>query len=271
VALALHEVGPVDPGRHDVDEHLARPGDRVRRRSPAQHFRPAGGVQRYRVHGREGSAVEHWPLRHLILRTPRLELRPDDDAGLDELVDVAYEGVHAPEEMPFAVAWTDADPRYLGRGVLQYYWSERAALTPERWSVHFLVRIDGRVIGTQALSAREFAITREAHTGSWIGLRHQGRGIGTEMRAAVLLFAFDHLGAQVARSGANTENPRSLGVSRRLGYRRDGTETVVRRGRRTEDARLVVTPPTLVRPGWTLEVEGYGADCRALLGGISPG
>ena len=91
------------------------------------------------------------------------------------------------------------------------------------------------------------------------------------MRAAVLLFAFDHLGAQVARSTANTENPRSLGVSRRLGYRRDGTETVVRRGRRTEDVRLVVTPPTLVRPEWTLDVAGYGEDCRALLGGISRG
>ena len=91
------------------------------------------------------------------------------------------------------------------------------------------------------------------------------------MRAAVLLFAFDHLGAQVARSAANAENPRSLGVSRRLGYRRDGTETVVRRGRRTEDVRFVVTPPTLVRPAWTLEVAGYSEECRALLGGISRG
>jgi RimJ/RimL family protein N-acetyltransferase len=198
-------------------------------------------------------------------------LRPDDDAGLHELVEAANEGVHPPEEMPFAVPWTDSDPRYLGRGVLQYYWSERAALAPAHWSVHFLVRLDGRVIGTQALSAREFTITREVYTGSWIGLRHHGRGIGTEMRAAVLLFAFDHLGAEVARSAANTANPRSLGVSRRLGYGRDGTETVVRRGRRTEDVRLVVTPPTLVRPEWTLDVAGYEEDCRALLGGISPG
>ena len=34
-----------------------------------------------------------WPLRHLVLRTPRLELRPDDDAGLLELVDLAHEGI----------------------------------------------------------------------------------------------------------------------------------------------------------------------------------
>ena len=37
---------------------------------------------------------EPWPLRHLVLRTPRLELRPDDDAGLLELVEEAYRGVH---------------------------------------------------------------------------------------------------------------------------------------------------------------------------------
>ena len=40
------------------------------------------------------------------------------------------------------------------------------------------------MIGTQKLGARDFAITREVDTGSWIGLRHQGQGIGTEMRAA---------------------------------------------------------------------------------------
>lgn len=215
--------------------------------------------------------VEHWPLRNLVLRTPRLELRPDDDAGLDELVTEAYAGVHRPEEMPFGVPWTDADARFLGRGVLQHYWSQRAALTPESWAIHFLVRFDGRVIGTQKLGARQFAIVREVDTGSWIGLRHQGRGFGTEMRAAVLLFAFDHLGALAARSSAFADNASSHGVSRRLGYCRDGSETFARRGAPVEHVRLVVTPDTLVRPSWTPAVAGYDEDCRALLGGISPG
>jgi RimJ/RimL family protein N-acetyltransferase len=215
--------------------------------------------------------VEHWPLRHLVLRTPRLELRPDDDAGLDELVAVAYDGVHPPAEMPFARPWTDADPRFLGRGMLQHFWAERAALAPEDWRIHFLVRLDGRVIGTQRLAAHDFAVTREVDTGSWIGRRYQGRGIGTEMRAAVVLFAFDHLGATAARSAAFPDNPSSYGVSRRLGYRRDGTETLARRGRPVEQIRLLVMPSTLVRPEWTLAVEGYGEECRALLGGISRG
>jgi RimJ/RimL family protein N-acetyltransferase len=91
------------------------------------------------------------------------------------------------------------------------------------------------------------------------------------MRAAVLLFAFDHLGTRSARSGAFADNPASAGVSRRLGYRRDGTETLVRRGAPVEHIRMVVTSDTLVRPAWTLDVEGYDEGCRALVGGISPG
>jgi RimJ/RimL family protein N-acetyltransferase len=207
---------------------------------------------------------EPWPLRHLVLRTPRLELRPDDDAGLDELVEVAYAGVHPPEEMPFGEPWTDTDPRYLGRGTLQHFWQQRAALAPEDWNVHFLVRLGGRVLGVQSLHARQFAITREVSTGSWLGLRDQGKGIGTEMRAAVLMLAFDHLGAVCARSSAYVDNAASNRVSAKLGYRADGSAVRVRRGKPVEELRLRVTPATFVRPGWVLDVDGLDG-CLGLL------
>ncbi len=42
------------------------------------------------------------------------------------------------------------------------------------------------------------------------------------MRAAVLLLAFDHLGARTARSEAFADNPASLRVSEKLGYAPDG-------------------------------------------------
>ena len=58
-------------------------------------------------------------------------------------------------------------------------------------------------------------------TGSWLGAAYQGNGLGTEMRAAVLTYAFDARGARVARSGAIQGNPQSLGVSRKLGYALD--------------------------------------------------
>ncbi|QJY45597.1 GNAT family N-acetyltransferase [Pseudonocardia broussonetiae] len=209
--------------------------------------------------------MEHWPLRDLVLRTPRLELRPDDDVGLDGLVEAAYAGVHPPEEMPFLVPWTEADPAYLGRGMLQYFWSERARLAPESWSIHFLVRHEGRVIGTQGLTGTDFATTREVSSGSWLGRAHQGVGLGTEMRAAVLLFAFDHLRARRARSDAFPDNHASHRVSEKLGYRRDGTTTVVRRGEPVDDVRLVVGEAEFVRPDWALAVEGVDG-CLGLLG-----
>ncbi|MGW0519899.1 GNAT family N-acetyltransferase [Crossiella sp. NPDC003009] len=209
--------------------------------------------------------MDPWPLRHLVLRTPRLELRPDDDAGLLELAGLAGQGIHPPAEMPFIVPFTDRAPGELERGVAQYNWRQRAELSPAKWTVGFLVRHQDRVIGNQSLSAEEFAITREVRSGSWLGMAHQGKGFGTEMRAAVLAFAFDHLGAVQARSEAFADNHASLGVSRRLGYRDNGSKLVARRGQVATEIGLRLPAAEFVRPDWTLGVEGLDA-CRELLG-----
>ncbi|ONI82004.1 GNAT family N-acetyltransferase [Saccharothrix sp. ALI-22-I] len=210
--------------------------------------------------------MDPWPFRNLVLRTPRLELRPDDDEGLAELVDVTLDGIHPPDSMPFGVEWTDAPRDKLGINTLQHYWRVRASLVPERWTLNFLVRLDGRVVGTQGLGADDFPILREVTSGSWLGLRYQGQGIGTEMRAAVLMFAFDHLGAVAARSSAFNDNSASHGVSRKLGYRPDGTFTQIRRGEPAEQTRLLLTPAAFRRPDWTLECGGV-EPCLALLTG----
>jgi len=82
------------------------------------------------------------------------------------------------------------------------------------------------------------------HTGSWIGRRYQGRGIGTEMRAAVLSLAFDDLHAEHARSTAHSDNAASLGVSRKLGYADDGIEHFVVRGQAINARRLLLDRAT---------------------------
>lgn len=211
--------------------------------------------------------VDPWPFRHLVVRTPRLELRPDDDAGLIELAEEAHRGVHPPEEMPFQFAWTDLRGRALGLSVVQFHLRQRAELVPSDWRLNFLVRLDGRVIGSQGLSGEQFAIRREVATGSWIGMRHQGAGIGTEMRSAVLQFAFDRLAARQARSAAHVENHRSLGVSRKLGYRADGSGTVVVRGAAVEHTRLLLSRDRFEqhRPPWRVDVDGLD-QCLPLLG-----
>jgi len=210
--------------------------------------------------------MEPWPLRNLVLRTQRLELRPDDDYGLYQLIEVARAGIHPPEYMPFGIPWTDAPDAELGVNSLRHYWSHRAQLRPDDWHVHFLIRLDGKVIGEQAVHGRNFAVTREVSTGSWLGREFQGHGYGTEMRAAVLAFAFDHLGAIQARTSAFADNEASLRVSRSLGYIDDGTTRDSRRGAPAVQLRMLVTADRFAkfRPLWKLEADGVD-ECLPLL------
>lgn len=213
-----------------------------------------------------GPIPDPWPQRHLLLRTPRVELRPDDDASLRELIELVHTGLHPADRMPFQFPWTDADPAYLGRGLLQHFWSERSACGPDAWSLHFVVRTGGDVAGMQSLTASRFGVLREVDTGSYLGRRFQGQGIGVEMRAAVLTFAFDTLGATVARSAYLAGSEASRRVSQRLGYREDGTALLAPRGEPVVQHRVVVDPSTFVRPDWTLQVEGHTPELAGLLG-----
>jgi len=179
-----------------------------------------------------------WPLFQLRLRTPRLELRLPTDADLADLAGLAAGGVHDPDEQPFAVPWTDASPAERARSTIQYHWSQRATWQPDKWSLDLVVVHDGTVVGTQGMSATDFAALREVGTGSWLGQAYHGRGIGTEMRAAVLHLAFAGLGALYATSGAFTDNIASQAVSRKLGYLDDGIERQVRRGQPATTRRL---------------------------------
>ncbi len=186
----------------------------------------------------------HWPLAGLRLRTPRLELRWPAVDDLDELTTLAVTGVHDPAVQPFSVPWTDAPAAELAGRSLQYHWSQWAAWRPSDWGLHLVVSHEGTIVGTQGLKAADFAVVREVHTGSWIGLPHQGHGFGTEMRAGVLSLAFDYLGAESARSIAHSDNAASLRVSRKLGYADDGTERFMVRGQAVTAQRLRIDRAT---------------------------
>jgi RimJ/RimL family protein N-acetyltransferase len=176
------------------------------------------------------TSASWWPLFGLRIRTGRLELRLPTDADLADLAALAARGIHEPELMPFTQPWTDTSPEQRARSTMQWNWQMRAALKPDDWSLNLAVTWEGTVVGTQEVSAHDFSVLREVSTGSWLGLEYQGQGIGTEMRAAVLWFAFAALGAQYARSGAFSDNASSIAVSRKLGYRDDGFDRLIRRG-----------------------------------------
>jgi RimJ/RimL family protein N-acetyltransferase len=211
--------------------------------------------------------TDHYAAYGLRLRTPRLELRLPDLDDLARLADVAIEGVHDPAEMPFLTPWTGAEPAVLGRSLITYHLGVLAASTPTDWHLPFAVVFDGGPIGIQSVQAREFDVCREVSTGSWIGQRFQGKGIGTEMRAAILQLAFEELGAVEAISAARDSNVASTGVSRKLGYGDDGLERWAVRGELTVHRRF-----RLNRPAWLahrtvpVTIDGLTPRCRSDLG-----
>ena len=157
------------------------------------------------------------PLTRLRLRTPRLELRVATRAEARRLFAVAEAGIHDPGVMPFEIPWTDDldEDDFVGHVT---------ASTAD--SIRFVAFLDGDPVGVQALDVHAPWVT----TGSWLGAAFQGSGLGTEMRAAVLTYAFGVRQASVARSGAIQGNPQSLGVSRKLGYEVVGSHVVSPRG-----------------------------------------
>ncbi len=192
-------------------------------------------------------AHPYWTLFDLRIRTARVEIRLPNDDDLRALARLAAQGVHDPSTMPFLVPWTDAPSPLLERGVLQWGWRHRAEWTVDNWSFNGAVVVDETIVGVQHLRATDFTAQRVVSTGSWLGLEFQGRGIGKEMRAAVLHFAFEGLGARSALSGGFPDNAPSLGVSRSLGYVETGRRSVLRRGEPAETLELALDRSTWER------------------------
>ncbi len=94
----------------------------------------------------------------------------------------------------------------------QWYWRCRGQATPEDWTLLLGIWHEGQFIGCQDIGAKDFATLKTVSTGSWLKQSVHGRGLGKEMRAAVALYAFDWLGAEVAESEAAAWNAASLGV-----------------------------------------------------------
>lgn len=200
-----------------------------------------------------------WPFHEFRLLTPRLELRPIRDEDIPGLVAASLEGVHDPAEMPFAVPWTRQEPTELARGTAQHVWLARANLRPEAWNVSFVIIENGTVVGRQDVVAEQFRDRRTVETGSWLTRSRQGHGLGKEMRTAVLLWAFDWLGAEYAETAAMAGNPASQGVSEGLGYRRNGTTRHrVAEGEVYDSLLYRLAAADFRRPDWQLEVHGHG-------------
>lgn len=163
------------------------------------------------------------------------------------------------------VPWTDAAPADMARGMARHQWELRAGIRPDHWTLNFTVLLDGVPIGTQSVGANGFSEHRTVNSGSWLTAAQQGKGYGREMRSALLLFAFDFLGAHTADSGAAVWNQPSLAVSRSLGYRTGRVvEIEPRPGQPDQMQELHLAAADFRRPDWDITVTGFEAVRRDL-------
>ena len=216
--------------------------------------------------GTPSTLADAWPIFGLRLRSERLVLRPPTDEDLLVLLRLAKVGIHPPDEMPFGVAWSTRPSPDFERGFLQYHWMLRGSWSPTHWELALVAELDGVIVGTQSVGAEGFAIHRTVATGSWLGRAYQGKGLGKEMRAAVLGFAFDGLGARLATTSAFLDNAASNAVSRGLGYEDNGFGSLAPDGvaRVTQNFRMTVDG-WRSRPRPPLAIEGLDP-CRELFG-----
>ncbi|HEV2360648.1 MAG TPA: GNAT family protein [Acidimicrobiales bacterium] len=172
-------------------------------------------------------AHPYWPLFDLVVRTPVLELRYPDDATFLELIEAYHSGVFDGDNQ-FLHDWVNVPSPQRERDSLKWWWSQRSAFSPEQWRLELAVFVDGRAVGMQSVDSSSFLKKRTVTSGSWLARPYQGRGLGKEMRTAILHLAFDGLGAVEAYSAAFASNAPSLGVSRSVGYLDNGTEISLR-------------------------------------------
>lgn len=209
----------------------------------------------------------HWPLWDLRIRTPRLELRPVRESEMADLSELIDGGIHDPATMPFLIPFTDAPNPQRAHDSYRFWMGCWAGWSVESWRLVLAAYSDGRCVGSQDLQATDFPTLRTVTTGSWLGLPHQGHGLGREMRAAVLHLAFEGLGAQRAATEAFEDNVASLRVTESLGYHRNGSEVVRRR-----DGRATVLRYVLERDDWEprrrddIALDGLSAEALDMFG-----
>ncbi len=201
--------------------------------------------------------AQYFPIFGVRITTPRLVLQFPLDEDLLDLLPVIEEGIHDPDRMPFKYPWTDTPNPQRDRDSLNHWWGNRAHWSPQNWAWSAAVFVDDHPIGVQSMLAQNFAIRRQVSTGSWIGRQYQGKGIGREMRAAMLHLAFAGLGATTAHSGYLEYNTSSRRVSEALGYEPNGHTTQSIRGEPVTEQRVI-----LRRSAWEaqrrddIEIEG---------------
>lgn len=200
--------------------------------------------------------------------TPRLELRGATDDLLEALAPLVAAGKATADPPPWddPSAFYEPDPDIRVQHWLQSVWRGRGTVRPDAWRLYFVVIVDGEPVGQQDLTGHEFDAFGTVESTSWVSSDVRQRGIGTEMRSAILHLAFDGFGATEAHSEGGVDNVGSNAVSERLGYERNGMAWATQHGEPVLGQRWRLQRATWqARRRDDITMSGV-AECRKVLG-----
>jgi RimJ/RimL family protein N-acetyltransferase len=198
---------------------------------------------------------------------PGLSLLGATDELLERLVPTVRKGVAT------AAPWPFDDPMSLYKdgperewAWLRAVWAGRGKVSDDFWRLYFVVVVEGEPVGMQDLIGVDFPAFGTVSTFSWLSPEVRGRGVGKQMRQAVLHLAFAGLAARAAESEAFIDNHASNRVSVALGYEPNGTAWATRRGEAAEMNRWRLTREQWIK-GKREDVDLVGvAECLPVLG-----
>ena len=154
-----------------------------------------------------------WPLHGIRLRTADLDLQVMTEADLPHALRRSCPTTS--RSNPHATTYAGLDDRANRRAILaQGYWRALGMWSPDDWALPFVVRSRRRGRRrAQWLEGPDWRADRTVDSSSWLVAPARGRGLGKQMRAAVLALAFGPLRADAAISSAVVDN---AVVARRL-------------------------------------------------------
>lgn len=131
------------------------------------------------------------------------------------------------------------------------------------WLPGIFDRERGELVGCTGITAIDRP-NRRAEVGTWIGLQFQGRGYNLASKAAVAVFAFEHLELARLEFLTRTDNARSVAAMRRLpGIREEGVlaQRVWRDGIGHDAVMFALLASEFDPAGWpSVEVDPAGGD-----------
>lgn len=206
-----------------------------------------------------------WPPFALRIQCGHMELSPVRESDYPELADVANGGVRKDDIPAFLVNWDSGTREDIAQSIAQYQWSTRANFRVDDWTIEFTVRVDGRAVGVQGVSAKNFVSTRSVSTGSWLALHEQGKGYGTRMRKAAVTAFADRFDTSAFHSAFFEGNAASRRVSEKLGYSPNGVKTIVAQdGQAQVEQQVILVAKDIKRGPDPVEVAGAEAVRRFL-------